>query len=258
MLGRVRAMTTLVKCPWIAPALAGSVLVSSPALAQEPPPPPENVEEAPAPARPLPRDERTGRVSAFAGLGVVVPAGDLGAGTKPLTRTSSAGITLAQVAGAGIAGEAGIAVGVSWHSTLDLRGQFVQFQPSGDCTAARRSALARATTAGQTEDSVPTCSAQSFSVNLGFTYHVAQALGFDPYVRYGAGYRALTVNGPLADISSTAPAAGTFHGVDVMDLTLGGDFYPVSWFGLGLFLNGVVGVQARAPSAETVMSSPTL
>jgi len=249
MVGRVLRTTTLVQSLWLAPA-AALLLASSPARAQEPPPPPESSEETPAPARPLPRNDRSGRVSAYAGLQVVVPAGDLGAGTKPLTKTSSAGITLAQVAGTGIGGEAGLAVGLSWYSALDLRGQFVQFEPGPDCVAARGAAVTRALANGQTESGIPSCSAQMFAVGLGLTYHTAQALGFDPWVRFGTGYRAMTIRGPLTDISATAPASGTFHGVDVVDLTLGGDYFPAPWFGLGLYMTGVVGVDVSAPSAE--------
>ena len=49
---------------------------------------------------------------------------------------------------------------------------------------------------------------------------------------------------------ATAPAAGTFHGIDVADLTLGGDFFPATWFGVGFFLTGVVGIEVAAPSIE--------
>lgn len=247
MVGRVPRMTTFVQTLWLAPA-AAALLASSAAHAQEPPPPPPDTsDETLGPARPLPRNDRTGRVSAYAGLNVIVPAGDLGAGTKPPSKTASAGITVAQVAGAGIGGEAGIAVGLSWYSALDLRGQFVQFEPGADCLAARSSAITRA---DGDATGIPSCSAQMFAVGLGLAYHTSQALGFDPWVRFGSGYRALTVNGPLTDISSTAPAAGTFHGVDIVDLTLGGDFFPAPWFGLGLFMTGVVGIDVMAPSAE--------
>jgi hypothetical protein len=58
------------------------------------------------------------------------------------------------------------------------------------------------------------------------------------------------VGGPLTEISTTAPKAGTFHGIDVLDLTLGGDYFPAPWFGLGIFLTGVVGIDVNAPSPE--------
>lgn len=89
-----------------------------------------------------------------------------------------------------------------------------------------------------------------FAAGLGVSYHATQALGFDPWVRFGAGYRALLIDGDLRSLVSTAPPPGTFHGVDVASFGLGGDFFPVPWFGLGLFFQGDVGVMALAPSAQ--------
>jgi hypothetical protein len=208
MLGRVFSAAAV--------ALVG-LLLSRAALAQAPAAAGAD-EDAPPPGRPLPRDDRTGRVSAFAGAGVIVPGGDLGGG-----------LTLAQVANAGFGGQAGVAVGLTRYSGLELRGQFFQLTPSGEC---------------------PDCQSQMFAVGLGLTYHAAQALAFDPWVRFGAGYRGLAVSGPLASIQRAVPDAGTFHGVDVASFTMGGDFYPVSWFGLGVFLGGDVGVMVAAPSSD--------
>ena len=175
-------------------------------------------EEAPPPGRPLPPDDRTGRVSAFAAAAVVVPGGDLGGG-----------LTLAQVADAGLGGQAGIAVGITRHSALELHGQFFQLGASVEC---------------------PDCKTQMFAVGLGLKYHAAQALAFDPWVRFGVGYRGLLVDGPLASIQRLVPDPGTFHAVDVASFSMGGDFYPVPWFGLGLFLSGDVGVMVSTPSAD--------
>ncbi|MFO0590716.1 MAG: hypothetical protein U0441_24445 [Polyangiaceae bacterium] len=225
-------------------ALMPASFAASPARAEDPPPPDVPADEGPnVPARPLPRDDRTGHFIAFAGLSVVVPAGDLGAGSPPPSTDKPAGITLAQVAGPGIGAEAGLGVGVARHGTLDVRGQLARFEPANDCQNARRTALGRG-------GSVPACSAQMFAADLGLTYHTSQALGFDPWVRYGVGYRAILVNGPLADIAATAPATGTFHGIDVANITMGGDFYPATWFGLGFFLSGVIGIEVAAPSTE--------
>lgn len=231
-------------------ATAGSLFVAllaaAPALADEPPEeaPPADDDANVAP-RPLPRDDRTGHVTAFAGLSVVVPGGDLGASTRPTSQEKTAGITLAQVLGTGVGAEAGLGIGLARHATLELRGQLARFEGANDCENARRTALARG---GST--AVPSCGAQMFGVDLGLTFHTSQGLGFDPWVRFGSGYRATVVSGPLSDISATAPAAGTFHGIDVANLTLGGDFFPATWFGLGFFLTGVVGIEVAAPSIE--------
>ncbi len=254
MVGRVLGTTAFARTLAIASA-AAALVASPPAFGADPVggaddptavgEPPAGDEGPPVAPRPLPRDDRTGHISAFAGLSVVVPAGDLGAGSPPPSLGAATGITLAQVAGAGIGGEAGLAIGLSRYSNLEVRGQLVRFEPGADCLSARRTALARP---GAT--SAAACSAQMFAGGLGLTYHVSQALGFDPWVRFGTGYRAIIVGGPLTDISATAPKAGTFHGIDVVDLTLGGDWFPARWFGLGIFLTGVVGIDVSAPSPE--------
>lgn len=184
----------------------------------EPPSEPGSDDDASVKGRPLPRDDRTGHFTAFGGASVIVPGGDLGAG-----------VTLSQIANAGVGGEAGIAIGLSRYSGLELRGQFVKLSSSSEC---------------------PTCQSQMFAAGLGLTYHTAQALGFDPWVRFGAGYRALTVSGPLTDVLNTAPTPGTFQGVDFASFSLGGDYFPVPWFGIGIFFGGDVGVNVAAPDGR--------
>jgi hypothetical protein len=209
---------------------AGSIaalLLAATALAQQPadtvqPGDADDV-DAPGRGRPVPRDDRSGTVSGFAGAALVVPAGGLGGG-----------LTFAQVAAPGMGGEVGVAVGLTRYSALELRGQFAKL---GAACA--------------------TCSAQMFSAGLGLVYHTSQALGFDPWVRFGAAYRALLIGGELASLVSTASSAGTFHGVDVASLALGGDYYPIRWLGVGLFLQGDVGLVAAAPPGVTEAGATT-
>lgn len=243
--GRPLAVRRYARWAALAALSAAALLPSQPAHAEDPPPVEPPDDDANVAPRPLPRDDRTGHVTAFAGLSVVVPAGDLGAGAPPPALDKPAGITLAQVAGTGIGAEAGLGVGVARHATIGLRGQLARFEGAADCENARRTALGRG---GAT--AVPTCGAQMFAADLGLTFHTSQGLGFDPWVRFASGYRAILVTGPLTDISATAPANGTFHGIDVANLTMGGDFYPATWFGIGLFLSGVIGIEVAAPSIE--------
>ena len=197
-------------------------LAVAPALAQEQPPSAPSAadedEDAPARGRPLPRDDRAGHVHAFVGANLVVPAGELGGG-----------LTFAQVANTGAGLLAGLGIGLTRYSGLDLRGQYARLTSSAECT---------------------TCGTEMFGVTLGLSYHTSQALGFDPWVRFAAGYRAITVNGPLSSVLSTAPPPGTFHGIEVAGFSLGGDYFPVRWLGVGLFFEGNVGVMAAAPSGE--------
>jgi hypothetical protein len=214
---------TVVDRLFSAAAFASVLLLTRAASAQAPELPsveivtPAEDEDAPAKGRPLPRDDRTGHLNVFAAAGLVVPAGDLGAG-----------LTLSQVANTGAGALVGLGIGITRHSGVDLRGQYARLPRSAEC---------------------PTCGTEMFAVGLGLVYHTSQALGFDPWVRFGAGYRAIHVGGPLTSLLSTAPPPGTFHGIDVASFSLGGDFFPVRWFGLGLFFEGDVGVNADAPSS---------
>jgi len=198
---------------------AAQVAFPAAALAAEPPasqPSASGSDEAtPTPGRPLPPDDRKGHVTAFAGMNLVVPAGDLGAG-----------VTLAQIANTGGAVEGGVAVGLTRYSGLELRGQYVRFGASSSCAS---------------------CGSEMFAAGLGLTYHTSQALGFDPWVRFSVGYRSLNVTGNLTDIINSAPAAGTYQGIDVASYTLGGDYFPVPWFGIGLFFTGDVGIMVATP-----------
>ncbi len=195
------------------------MLLASTGAAQTPPPAPTDVDDdAAAPSRPVPRDDRSGTISAFVGGNIVVPGGDLGGG-----------LTLAQVANAGPSAEGGLELGISRYSGLQLRGQFVSFTSSGECAE---------------------CQLRSIGIGLGLTYHASQALGFDPWVRFGGGYRAMILSGPLTSIQSIVPNEGTFHAVDVGSFSIGGDFFPIPQFGIGLYLEGDVGVQVSTPSAD--------
>lgn len=221
-IARATAALRFPRAALVSAALVGAALVtatSATVLAAEPAEPgvADGDEETPVRGRPIPRDDRAGHVSVFGALGVVVPGGDLGGG-----------VTLGQVANAGPGAEAGVALGLTRYSTIDVRGQFAKLGASRDCT---------------------TCTTQVFATGLGLTYHAAQALGFDPWVRFGVGYRALIVSGTLSDILRTAPEAGTFHGIDVASFSLGGDFFPTPWLGVGIFFGGDVGIDVAAPSS---------
>lgn len=203
-----------------ATAALAALLVSAAASAQLPEAPaePDDAADTPGRGRPVPRDDRTGLLHVFAGPTFIVPAGDLGSG-----------LAFQQVADPGLGFLLGLGIGIARSAALDIRGQYGRLARAGGCLA---------------------CSTQMFAAGFGVQYHATQALGFDPWVRFGAGYRALLVEGDLASLVSTAPPAGTFHGVDVASFSLGGDYFPLRWFGVGLFFEGDVGVMARAPSAQ--------
>lgn len=207
--------------------MSGAALAADPVDAAADPPAADDDEEPQTPGRPLPRDDRKGHFSGFAAFNVAVPGGDLGAG-----------LTLAQVLNPGVGFEAGVALGLTRYSALEVHGQFIKFGASREC---------------------PGCDSEMFAGGLGLTYHTSQALGFDPWVRFGSGFRSLTVGGTLpkgletlalqSTTLSSVPVAGSYRGIDVASFSLGGDYYPVPWFGIGLFLAGDVGIQLNAPSS---------
>jgi hypothetical protein len=83
------------------------------------------------------------------------------------------------------------------------------------------------------------CSAASYDVGLGVDYHLAQGIAFDPWVGIGMGYR-------YGRTATPQPAGGdqTDHssGIDLLRISLGGEFYPLALLGFGPFIETDVGV----------------
>jgi hypothetical protein len=144
--------------------------------------------------RPAAPDERAGHILLQGRLGLSQPFGDVAAG-QPGSRILSGGLAFGAHAG----------IGLSRVTVLELSGSYALLGCS-DCTA------------------------RSLDLGLGFAYHIAQGIAFDPWISYGVGYRRLS-------FSSDGPAAfdDVYHGLDVARVALGGDFYPVPSFGIGLF-----------------------
>jgi hypothetical protein len=84
------------------------------------------------------------------------------------------------------------------------------------------------------------CSAASYDVGLGVDYHLAQGIAFDPWIGIGMGYR-------YGRTAASQPAGGDqidhCSGIDVLRISLGGEFYPLALLGLGPFIETDVGVQ---------------
>ncbi|HYQ02328.1 MAG TPA: hypothetical protein VER96_26830 [Polyangiaceae bacterium] len=69
------------------------------------------------------------------------------------------------------------------------------------------------------------CSATSLAVGPFVRYHLVQGTRFDPWGSFGLGYRAISVD--------TGPSTLHYYGWDFLRLTVGGDWYPTSNFGIG-------------------------
>jgi hypothetical protein len=209
----------------LAPALA---------LAQQPQPQPQQGapelripgdEKLPATAKPFAEDTRSGSLWLRFGGSLSAPLGRL-AENLPLEDYLSTGPGLTF----------GVGVGIARHLTLDAEGSFMVAGVPERCAA---------------------CVGQQLTGGLGLTYHVANALAVDLWGRIGAGVRAIDLaNAGQVRVETTdgSPATsasldGTYWGVDVVQLRLGGTFEPASGLAFGPWLGLDTGIIAAQPDA---------
>lgn len=206
-------------------AAAAWVLLPGPALAQQPAPDQaadqatDDEEELGPEAgikRPAGPDERSGHILVHGRFGLTAPFGDLGV---DLPASAAVG------AGPAFGGSAGI--GLSRYTVLEASGSYALLSSSSRCGS---------------------CSGRSFDLGLGLVYHLAQGIAFDPWVSYAAGYRQATFDGTARTSRVVRTFSDSvFHGLDFARIALGGDFYPVPWFGAGLFLELDAGTYVSRP-----------
>lgn len=185
-------------------AAAGWLLSPGAALAQETVDEDELGPDA-GTKRPAGPDDRTGHWLIQGKLGYVAPVGSL-ATDLPATRVLSGGPAFG----------ANLGLGLSRVTVLELSGAYALLSGADDCSG---------------------CSGRSLDLGLGLVYHLAQGIAFDPWISYGAGYRMATLEGTtrIRSVARTFSDAA-FHGLDVARLALGGDFFPLPSFGVGVFL----------------------
>lgn len=80
------------------------------------------------------------------------------------------------------------------------------------------------------------CDPSSFGFGAFARYHLVQGARFDPWGSLGVGYRSL-------DAGST-----TYSGIEWLRLTMGGDWYALSEFGLGPYIELDLGTFTKRPS----------
>ncbi len=211
------------------------VLTSNAAHAQQQPPPPPSSflpeEERPGVAKPYADDDRTGSLWLTAGGNLNATLGGL-----------ATGVAVDDYASVGPGLTVGLGLGVARYLSLDVEGSFTSLGPAGRCE---------------------TCSTTQLSGGLGLSYHLAQAFAFDPWVRFGVGFRSLELLGAgEVDVDSTdgSPSAvaildGTYLGFDVAQLRLGADFEPVRGFSFGPWMGLDVGATVAQPD-DTLLGHP--
>jgi hypothetical protein len=212
-------------------ALALGPLVPSVARGADPqqpsfPPPEEDngVERPPAP------DQRYGHVYIMPSVGLTGPVG-LAAPNVSLSTLAGLGYTFGGIVG----------LGIGRHATLQVFGDRTGFTSPANCHAG--------------------CSGWSYSLGLGVTYHIAQALALDPWGSFGIAYRksvfygvepaAVTVDGVACQPNQLCPLG--YAGIDVARIAFGGDFYPLPWLGFGPFVEVDAGANLHraTPLAST-------
>ncbi|WP_437594028.1 hypothetical protein [Sorangium sp. So ce1000] len=216
---------------WTAPALgvaaAGWVLWANQALAQPADPTTaateaaEEEEEAGPEAgvkRPAGPDERSGHLLVQGRAGYSQPFGGMASG-QPVNDKVSGGLAFG----------GNIGIGLSRVTVLEASGSYALLSAADGCSD---------------------CSGRSLDLGLGFVYHVAQGFAFDPWISYGVGYRRAVFTWPEAAAAGSPGTDHVFHGLDVARIALGGDFYPVSTLGVGVFAELDAGTYLSRPGED--------
>jgi hypothetical protein len=84
-------------------------------------------------------------------------------------------------------------------------------------------------------------------LGIGFVYHLAQGIAFDPWLSYGGGFRSSTYKSSIAGGLPGGLTEAGFLGVDVARIALGGTFYPLSGFGFGPYFEADIGANYGRP-----------
>jgi hypothetical protein len=165
--------------------------------------------EARAPAP----DQRTKHLYFAVSGGVTGVAGSVAANTPSMS-----------VAGTGFTFGGLIGIGIARYGTFQIFGDRTLFAGPAICS--------------------DKCAGSAFTVGMGITYHIAQALAFDPWGSFGVAYRQSTF---YADPLDSTHALRHYQGIDVARIAFGGDFYPTPFFGFGPFIEADFGTNLRTP-----------
>lgn len=200
------------------------------AWGQAPPPlPPGMVPDEPledeARATPRAADERAGHFVIRGTTEAFLPVGLL-AGTGSVEDVFAGGF----LAG----GSLGVFLSPSF--ALEAAGSFGLLGASSDCSS---------------------CAGDALTAGLGVRAHLIEGAALDPWIRFGMGYRRLSVertSDEVATVLSVAP--GEYHGIDLARFALGADFAPVRGFAFGPYLAVDLGTNVAFPAVAVAESNP--
>ena len=222
-----------VRCPRLSALGASLVALGLPAgsalaqgAAQQGPslPGADEIEEREGRPKPYAEDVRTGHVYIDAVSSAVFPVGSLAPGSS-----------LTDVASFGVAVGGSLGVGVSRHLELDARGAWGLLTGPNACES---------------------CESTFATAGLGLTAHLTVGASIDPWVRLGVGYRMFELEHGEDESSRVLQTSnGSYHGVDLAQLGLGADFYPVPGFGFGPWLEVDMGTFVAWPDEATTQGT---
>jgi hypothetical protein len=175
-------------------------------------------DDTPAPFVLLAHDTLTGHFQAGVSPALTLPFGQLESGDS------------AADLGPGYGAKLDLGFGVARGLSLGAWGELFTHSAHSACRVA-----------GGTPVGSSNCSALDWAVGPFVRYHLVQGMRFDPWFVLGPGYHVLTVD--------TAAGKQRFSGVDWLKIAAGGDYYLLSGFGIGPWVELDVGRFDRHPAA---------
>jgi len=180
----------------------------------------DSLEGTPRAAAP---DELAGKLILRAGAEIVGPVG-----------SASSQAAVDDVAGSGFGAAGSVGIGIGRHAEVSVQGGWAKLGAASRC-----------------DD----CGGSTARGSIGLTYHLAQGVAFDPWARFGAGYRNTVLDADGAKSRGAREVTtGTYHGVDFAQLSLGTLWSPVSAFGFGPYLETDLGSYLGRPEGASEAS----
>jgi hypothetical protein len=137
------------------------------------------------------------------------------------------GVAAPDISGVGIEAGGSLGVGLSRYVSLAAVGGYGTLPATSRC---------------------PNCDGSTMRFGLGMTYHLVQALAFQPTLRYAMAFR-------QTDIDTTDPlqgslrdfVPGSYQGLDIAQVSLSGLFFPFQAVGIGPFVEMDLGTYVGRP-----------
>ena len=173
-------------------------------------------------ARPAAPDQRTRHLYLGVSAGVTGVAGSVEANVGSMT-----------VAGTGFTFGGLLGIGITRYATFQIFGDRTLYAGPAVCS--------------------DRCSGSGFTAGFGLTYHIAQALAFDPWGSFGVAYRQSLFHVVDPESADGARLTRRYNGIDVARIAFGGDWFPSPFFGFGPFVEGDFGTNFASPAPLQVL-----